>query len=147
MSKSSSLDFDLECKIPTNNFLETLREVGWDIFSPEGEVTYLPLNDVDDYNWQFEEKSRDEVYKIIEEKEKNNETAGIVLYWKNTDTGVHLLVWPDGSISFLLNINRKCVKNGAGVFDTDLNWYRETLINGLQMKGIYVTGYSFLEYW
>jgi len=145
MSIMSSIDFDLANMMSATELLSCLQEIGWDIFSPESEVTYLPVNDEDNYNWQFEKISRAELHKIIEEKEAHKEIIGIALYWRESEVGVNMLVWPEGKYSFLINISRRCLYNDKACFDTDLNWYRDNIVGGLQKRGIQITGYTFSE--
>jgi hypothetical protein len=122
--------------------IEQLLSYGWSL-NDYGQMTYLPVGDQGDYNWQSEIISKEKLIKIVGEKEKNNEVVGIVLTWKDTNIGGDLLVWKDGSLSFSLSVNRKILNEDISINVTDVNWYLEKLLSGLNAGHFSVMSFSF----
>ncbi|HOQ01556.1 MAG TPA: hypothetical protein PK604_12200 [Acetivibrio clariflavus] len=56
-----------------------------------GKVSFLPLGDNDDYDWQSEEIDLEQLMDIIDKKEKQNEVIGVILYWDKSSIGMQLL--------------------------------------------------------
>lgn len=87
---------------------------------------YLPVGDIDDFNWQRSKIVSDqEIIKICEKKFHDEEIIGLSLTWLDTNIGGDFLFFPDGKISFLLNINR--IENHATNL-TDFQWYLEKTV-------------------
>lgn len=62
---------EINCSSYSDNMIEVLKifkQIGWDIYNPQGEVEYLPVGDDDMYNWQCEKISESKLYDIVSEK-------------------------------------------------------------------------------
>lgn len=119
-----------------------LINYGWTL-NDNGQVSYLPVGDDDDYNWVSESISLDELINVLNEKESKNESIGISLTWGDTNIGGTLLMWDKASLSFNLSINRKVINEDAGLGITDISWYSEKLIAGLANGGLKIVSFSF----
>ena len=54
-------------------------------------VEYLPIGDIDDYNWEKNALSDIEVHELVNMKQNQNEKVGIILYYKQSNIGITLL--------------------------------------------------------
>ena len=113
--------------------IKIFQRIGWN-FHPE--IEYLPLHDEDDYNWQKEKISPEELFSIIDEEQKNQEIIGLILYYLNTDIGITLLIKNHDEIIIMLNINRKTLKNSE---ITDISFYIEKIAVKLEESGYLIT--------
>ncbi|WP_144687022.1 hypothetical protein [Acetivibrio clariflavus] len=93
-----------------------------------GKVSFLPLGDNDDYDWQSEEIDLEQLMDIIDKKEKQNEVIGVILYWDKSSIGMQLLIWNSGKLPFILTINRKILNDNTEINVTDVNWYLERIL-------------------
>lgn len=138
MAVSASLDIQVINYSSMSVCIKNLINFGWG-FNYEGKVFYLPVGD-EDFNWKNDVLSDENIFKIFLEKEKNKETIGICMIWKNTNVGGDFLFREDGSISINLNINRKKLFN-----HTDFNWYTDHIINALNKDSVMVESFAFTE--
>ncbi|OOR89792.1 hypothetical protein B0181_06110 [Moraxella caviae] len=108
---------------------------GWMVLDGEYKC-YLPLGDVDNFDWQRSKIINDkELIEICERKFYNKEIVGLVVTWKDTNIGGELLFFLDGRVSFLLTINR--IENAATKL-TDFQWYLEKIIPAFLNNDIYI---------
>lgn len=139
MSISFSLNIKLEKSVQCKEIIELLFQNGWNIVK-NGEITYLPLNDDDMFNWTVSKNSLSNFMKLVDEKEKINELIGVEINWSNTNIGGHLLFYSGSDFSFQLNVNTKCLKTEYKI--PDFNWYAEKIISVL-IQQYYIREYSF----
>ncbi|MBS7532023.1 hypothetical protein IC619_016375 [Hazenella sp. IB182353] len=126
----------------TKNFLMNLYNYGWS-FDDHGQVSYLPIGDIDDYNWVSQTITLANLLKTVEKKEERNEVVGVNITWKDTQIGGDLLINPDGKISFSLTVNRKLFDEEFGL--VDVNWYLMRLIPPLANCDLYIDTISYEE--
>lgn len=137
MSSTSSIELELfsDRKFDTIFLITILTNNGWRI-SDGGSKIYLPIGDIDDFDWQRSNCiTDDEVIEICAIKFKNKEIIGLVLTWLDTNIGGEFLFYPDGSLSILLSINR--IKNHFSNM-TYFDWYLEKIIPILLKNNIYL---------
>lgn len=136
MSVSASIDIGLSKNHgKQKSAVEIIKELvkfGWNLVHDEY-VSYLPIGDKDDFNWQAEKSMRFETLtKIIEAKEQAEEIVGIIMTWKNTDIGGTFLFWPPkdklDTFSMNININRKTISLSDNYAITDFQWYIPKLL-------------------
>lgn len=141
MSAAFSLNIKLEanCLIHCKEIIELLIKNEWNIRKGE-EITYLPLNDDDMFEWTTSTISDSDFLKLVDEKERINELIGIEIFWTDTDIGGHLLLYSAIDFSFELNINIKFIQEEYKI--PDFNWYAEKLVNILKQQ-YYIQEYSF----
>jgi hypothetical protein len=116
-----------------------LEAAGWSCVF-QGAVNYLPLGDNGDYEWISSELTSDQMTKILESKEKQKETAGVDLYWKDSDIGVVFHMFKENHLSFGLQINTKYIDEKEYLID--YNWYAERIIPAIR-KEYGVEAYEF----
>jgi len=143
MSVSSSIDIKLAPIVSPINIITKLLEYGW---TPDdnGIVSYLPLGDVDSYEWKRENIKFPDLLEIIKEKMQGNETIGVVLTWKDTGIGGEFLFWNDGSVSINLSIRRKLIDSISNI--TDVNWYLTKLITALNVQETKIVSITYEEH-
>lgn len=73
------------------DIIDLLFKIGWKYFSNDGMVEYLPIGDIDDYNWEKNALSDIEVHELVNMKQNQNEKVGIILYYKQSNIGITLL--------------------------------------------------------
>lgn len=113
--------------------IKIFQRIGWKFHE---EIEYLPLHDEDDYNWQKEKISPETLFSLIDEKQKNQETVGLILYHQYSDAGMMLLMKNTDEIIIMMNINRKTLKN-SGM--TDVSFYLKHIAVKLEESGIIIT--------
>ncbi|TCP64411.1 hypothetical protein [Baia soyae] len=137
MSVQSSIDFELVYRDSTKMALfQSLMSNGWKYHDECGKVFYLPVGDIDDYDWQYEKMSLDQLQELVQRKMDQNEVIGISITWGDTDVGGDFLIWPDGNCSFMVNKNRKILIGRV----TDFSWYLAKLIPAVDSRDIRMIG-------
>lgn len=91
-------------------------ESGWSIYY-ENLVTYLPLKDVDDYNWQEENMELFDLDIFLNSHDIKDKVGIAVVY--DGISGGELIIYPE-YLSLSLSINRKYI---SGIDIPDFNWY------------------------
>jgi len=124
------------------DIIKILVKSGWSYYHNNGYVEYLPIGDNDDYDWQSEQISLDEIEKIIINKQEQKETIGINLYYHSNKCGISILTESEGKFLFDLDIDRKTLNKGV----TDIAWYYNTIIIPLINSGCILDHIRFEEY-
>ncbi|MNK75985.1 hypothetical protein D3C87_955400 [compost metagenome] len=109
------------------------------MYDEVGNVVYLPLGDIDEYNWTKDPIDWSTLISIIKTKENQNEHIGIDLTWRETGIGGQFLFWSKGNLSINLNINRKKI-DGCQFDITDFSWYLDKIVPALKALEIEVVG-------
>ncbi len=138
MSISASIDFNFyssSIEITPLLLINILMSNGWSLLYCGGK-SYLPIGDIDDFDWQHSKSITDEeIIKICAIKFKNKEIIGLGLTWLDTNIGGDFLFYPEGGVSFLLNINR--IENTSTTL-TDFNWYLEKIVPFIIKNNIHI---------
>lgn len=138
MSISASIGFNFyssSVEITPLLLINILISNGWSLLDC-GRKSYLPIGDIDDFDWQYSNSiSDEEVIKICAIKFKNKEIIGLGLTWLDTNIGGDFLFYPEGGLSFLLNVER--IENSSTAL-TDFNWYLEKIVPVLLKNDIHV---------
>ncbi|MDS0526552.1 hypothetical protein NNC19_12745 [Clostridium sp. SHJSY1] len=149
MSISASIDVKLARnnneKISAKKLISILISDKWRL-QDNGKISYLPLGDDDDFDWQYDEISINELMDIVDKKEERREVIGLIMLWDTTEIGVNLLIHSELELSFSCSINRKKLNNLDNRSITDVNWYVEKIIPLLQKNNYIVESFSFEEY-
>lgn len=144
MSTLASINIKLSKKksgsISAVSILKALIIHGW-ILMNNGKILYLPLGDEDNYDWQENELSEPEFFRIVERKEKKNEIIGVGMTWKDTSIGGTILIHSALDISFSLTTNRRRLVNNI----TDVNWYLERILPCLETDSMTVEQFKFSQ--
>lgn len=150
MSVSASIDIKLIQRQTHELFsvriIEKLLNYGWN-FRNEGSVSFLPIGDKDDFNWQNDDISLDSLINILKNKEQAHEIIGIVMIWKDTRVGGEFLIIENQKISINLSINRKIISdNTTNLRITDVNWYLSKLLPAFNQEGILLDSFCYQEH-
>ena len=148
MAVTATIDIKLNSKLGNFsriNIIHAFINYGWSL-NDNGRISYLPINDNDEYNWQNDKLNEQEIFRILSAKEKNNEIIGIVMTWENLNIGGNLLVFESGNISFIISINRKLIDSRENCVFTDVNWYLDKLIPALEKEKFQIESLCFNEY-
>lgn len=125
MSNYTCITFIFEDdKVPIISIVEKLNKSNW-LLNDNGKISYLPLNDDDNFDWEsvsLEEK--EDVLEIISEKEKQSELIGLVFTWDNTQIGGQFL-FSNNIFSLIPSLNRQKMSNSNL---TNRSWYLERLV-------------------
>ena len=119
--------------------LAALQAAGWG--NRDGMTEYLPLHDDGMYNWQKTKLTQDEFSSVFCEKLRLHEIVGVILYYRNTETGIMLLAQDAKEIQFGLDIGRRTIADGI----TDVSWYLEHVVLPLKRAGFRVDSMEFRE--
>lgn len=127
------------------DIINLLNELGWKYYDTEKNIEYLPLGDDDDFDWQKNFLSENQLHELINYKQDNHERVGIVLYYENHKEGITLLAKNTKEIVIGLNINRRTVENNRESI-TDINWYFNNIIHRFKEKKCPIDYIKFEEY-
>ncbi len=150
MSVSSSIDFKLlqgkENQISPINVIQKLLNYGWTLYD-KGKISYLPIGDNGDFEWQWEDISLDSIMQVLSKKEHQKEVIGIVMTWRDTGIGGTFLFWTDRTLTINLTINRKMIVNDLySINITDINWYLEKLLPVFHKGDILIDSFTYQEH-
>lgn len=136
MSISASIDFNFyssSVEITPLLLINILISNGWSLLDCGGK-SYLPIGDIDDFDWQYSKSITDnEIMEICTIKFNNQETIGLVLSWLDNNIGGEFFFYPNGNLSFSLSMERMENKL-TGL--TDFNWYLEKIVPALIKNSI-----------
>lgn len=109
--------------------VQTLISKNWQVSDDDGKILYLPIGDKD-FEWQYRNIPINEFLDLVDEKDRRNEVIGILFYWKKTNIGIHMLIYPESELSCSLSVNKKTFDSNNCKL-TNINWYLERLIPAL----------------
>ena len=148
MSISALIDISLQIEngaaIKATEIVKSILANGWTIEN-KGRACYLPLDDNEMYEWIEERIGRNDLLRIVEQKEKAKEVIGITFYWQNTNTGLQMLAFSSTEFSFNLNINRIKIKTGNMDQLTDASWCFERIVPCFDLEYIKIGRLSFSQ--
>lgn len=127
------------------DIVDLLFQIGWCSRNKKGAVEYLPVGDKDEYNWQEQQISDDEVNLIINKKQDENEMVGLALYYQNSIEGLILLAKNTKEIMLDLDINRRKMGEDRDAI-TDIGWYFDNLIQKIIERGCSIDSIQFEDY-
>lgn len=141
-----SISSGLYVKIVSNDnspmeILELLYQAGWS-FNDHGLKAYLPIHDNDNFNWNFDKISDEELLLILNRKNSLREVLGVVLTWKDSNIGGEFLLDFEGGVTVSLTINRQILLESI----TNVNWYLERIIPFIKLGGFKIENIRFEEY-
>ena len=126
MGKTASIDFLLGYRntdIVTT--INNLIKAGWSLSNGFDNITYLPLNDKDDYNWtSMPLEDSNDFFEVAQKKEREKEVVGVIMTIKGTIIGGEFLFFNKENLSININFNRKKLEFCEV---TDINWYLEKI--------------------
>jgi hypothetical protein len=128
MATTSNIRICLVSTTPSSKIIDNLMANGWQL-NDQGKISYLPLGDKDNYDWQIQQDiDYLDLLKIVKNKELNNEPVGIIMSWKNTAIGISIIIRKEGTLSIDLNINRQDFALNDHYKITDFQWYLKRLL-------------------
>lgn len=146
ISATMKIKFNKSKSYSLLNIVKAFLEVGWKLKDKNGDISYLPLGDDDDFDWQSEMISETEVLKIIEKKEEANEWVGLIIYWEKTNIGITLLGTSADNVMLSFEVNRRRLNEEDITSLTDVNWYMDKIIVKLRNKQFQIESFIFEEY-
>jgi hypothetical protein len=149
MSVDASIDIKFSKSLHENispiKIIRMLLDYGW-TFNDYGKVSYLPVGDNDDYDWQREEMSTETLIDILMIKEHNHEDVVVTMTWQDTNIGGIFSFRKNGHLSINLVMNRKMYSDGNSIEMTDVNWYLSKLLPVLNQKDLRVEHFAYEEH-
>lgn len=131
------------CEMNPVALVEQLMDYGWEP-SINYEMSYLPLGDDGDFDWETEKFNLESLMATLREKELQGELIGVVLTWKDSGIGGQFLVYEDGTLSISMSINRKFIDEVEEKI-TDLNWYLVRILPAFNREGQQVISFKYEE--
>jgi hypothetical protein len=114
--------------IPALDIIDVLEHAGWSL-AHDGYTSYLPLGDIDDFDWQSEQNMDQQKFRnIISSKELANELIAVILTWQTSDIGFVFLYHQNKSISISITIERQKITLNDNYAITDFQWYLEKIL-------------------
>lgn len=145
MGREASIELD--CSRYSDRVIDIinlLNECGWKYYNSKRMVEYLPLGDIDSFNWQDDFFSKGELQELINKKQNRLELVGLDLFYENSMEGVTLLARDTKKILLSLDINRKKLGDERESL-TDVSWYFRNIIQKLIEKNCPVDYINFVE--
>lgn len=132
MSIIANIDVNLnKTQISSIEVIQILIQKGWSMLH-DNYVSYLPLGDKDEADWQAKENmSFEQIATILTAKEAQKEIIGIMLTWQSTNIGCDFLFFPDQQytkFSIILDPNRPVIALTNNYLITNFQWYLEKLL-------------------
>lgn len=121
-------------------------QIGWKYWGSDKKVEYLPLGDVDDYEWQEKCMNEKELEELINLKQDNMEKIGVNLYYQNSFEGLVFLADSTKEIFLNLCINRRIYEEDSYGSMTDIGWYIDNIIKKLKKVGCPIDYFKIEEY-
>lgn len=134
MPSYASIDVQFALPLPEQwqvRAVNALLAYGW--LADSEYATFLPLGDVDRFDWQSGSLDPQHLRVLIEEKSTAQEIVGLTIVWQGTGTGGELLLLPSGLLSLSLSINRRRTQG-----EIDVAWYLERLNPAVELSGLAV---------
>ena len=144
MSTFASINIALKQPASSIKIIQILLNYGW-TFNDEGKVSYLPIGDDDNFDWQHEKIAVESLMKILEKKEQGKEALGVIMTWGETSIGGAFLFWQNGKILISLIINRKTFLSESMFEITDVNWYLSKLLPAFNQDNFFIESFSYEE--
>lgn len=120
MSVSATLDIHFSLPVQPLQVLQLFAQHGWTWRDAAGQVFYLPLHDVDEYNWQLQPLPDEQLFSLIALKQQAGEVVGLSMCWLDSGIGADFLFFEPTCLSLKLMINRQQLPNSCM---TDFAWY------------------------
>ncbi|MCE7980719.1 MAG: hypothetical protein DYG89_05960 [Caldilinea sp. CFX5] len=147
MSRSSSIDIQYYADgVTANKVLTLLLSAGWNL-NDFGRISFLPLGDNGRFDWlslPYDDDGVKHVLSVLQTKEQANEMLGVILQWKDSESGGIALLRSDQSISFTISINRRTLPNLGEI--TDIQWYLTNLLTPLLEHNIVIESIEWSEH-
>lgn len=125
--------------------IQALLDSGW-TFNDYGKVSYLPVGDNNDYDWQREEMATSALMDILITKANSNEEIGVTMTWQDTNIGGIFSFRKKDNISINLIMNRKTYLDENNFQITDVNWYLTRLLPTFNQGEICVEYFTYEEH-
>lgn len=110
--------------------INRFAEIGWKPYNERDCVEYLPLGDVDCFDWQESPMTEAELAVLVAEKQAQSELIGLHLFFDDSGIGMTLLATRSGQVRLSLDINRKTLDGPER--PTDIAWYHENIVQKLR---------------
>lgn len=146
MAREAMIELNCMCERKDITFiLDLLCKESWTVYNEKGNVEYLPVGDDEDFCWQEDNISYEELKNIIEMKQQSNELVGIHLFYDGTSHGISLLLRDVQKVTISIDINRNTVGAGKDSL-TNFEWYFSKLIMILNQDESLLVSYKFEDY-
>lgn len=143
MAREAFIELNCICEHKEIMFLiDSLCSGGWTVFNQNKQIEYLPVGDNDNYSWQEESISYEELRRIVELKQERNELVGVVLFYEGTSYGINLLLRDLQNVLISIDINRNRIGEERDSL-TNFEWYFSKLIRILNQDKSLSFSYKF----
>ena len=140
--------FELNCSEfsgSVTDFIKLLNSLGWSYYDGDRHAEYLPVGDSDSFDWQMDDSTESVLFSVFDRKLQQEETVGLVMYYRDTEYGITLLASDTSEIIIIPNINRRTLTEDDEDSLTDVNWYAERIIQKLLWCNCGLVSYKFEE--
>lgn len=126
------------------DIIESLRHAGWDLYTRNGQILFTALGDKDDFDIISQKISRQEYYKIAEQKYRCGETVSFSMFCdeNGSEMRIDVMIMPDFTVAVFPDDFSKKILPGAGKL-LDVSWYTPRLIPCLNNEKMIVERYCF----
>lgn len=146
MAREAIIELNCICERREIMFLiDLLCNEGWTVYNENENIEYLPIGDDEDFCWQEDNISYEELRNIVEMKQQRNEFVGIHLFYGGSSHGISLLLRDAQKVTISLDINRKTIGVGRDSL-TNFEWYFSKIIMILNKKESLLVSYKFEDY-
>ncbi len=146
MAREAIIELNCICERREIMFLiDLLCNEGWTVYNENENIEYLPIGDDEDFCWQEDNISYEELRNIVEMKQQRNEFVGIHLFYGESSHGISLLLRDTQKVTISLDINRKTIGVGRDSL-TNFEWYFSKIIMILNKEESLLVSYKFEDY-
>ena len=146
MAREAMIELNCICEQRDITLLvDLLCNGGWTVHNEKGNIEYLPIGDDEDFCWQEDNISYEELKKILVVKQQKGELVGIHLFYEGTSHGVSLLARDVQKVVISIDINRNTIGEERNSL-TNFEWYFSKLIMMLNKEKSLLFSYKFEDY-
>jgi hypothetical protein len=133
MNFTAGMDIEFQQPLPLPILLAALLEAGWS-YQAEGEIRLLPLLCSSPRDWATRPAAGwCDVQQEMAAKQRNRETAGLVLHWQERGYACAFHIFPDGDLSVDFGTKRATLVKCESL--TDTGWYIVRIVCPLIVAG------------
>lgn len=146
MAREAMIELSCICEQKEIMYLiDLLCDGGWTVYNQKNNIEYLPVGDDDDFDWQEDNITYEELRNIVEMKQQRNELVGVVLFYEGTSHGIDILLKDLQNVIISIDVNRNRIGEERDSL-TNFEWYFSKLIMILNKDESLLISYKFEDY-
>lgn len=146
MAREAMIELSCICEKKEIMYLiDLLCDGGWTVYNKKNNIEYLPVGDDDDFDWQEDNITYEELRNIVEMKQQRDELVGVVLFYEGTSHGIDILLKDLQNVIISIDVNRNRIGEERDSL-TNFEWYFSKIIMVLNKEESLLFSYKFEDY-